>query len=104
MLEHAKDWRAAIDAMKRVLIPGGILLLTARSPGFQLHGYPHDWHRFTQTDMRRIFADFQINSIEDDREAPGVMIFARKPRSSAYTAVDLAMIDVAPADELNAPR
>lgn len=104
MLEHAKDWRAAVDAMKRVLIPGGILLLTARSPGFQLHGYPHDWHRFTQADMRRIFADFQICALEDDHEAPGVMICARKPGSNAYAAVDLATIDVAPADELNAPR
>jgi SAM-dependent methyltransferase len=103
MLEHAKDWRAAVDAMKRVLIPGGILLLTARSPGFQLHGYPHDWHRFTRADMRRIFADFQISALEDDREAPGVMICARKP-SSAYIAVALDAIDVAPADEINAPR
>lgn len=103
MLEHAKDWRAAVEAMKRVLLPNGVLLLTARSPGFQLHGYPHDWHRFTKNDMTRIFADFQISALEDDREAPGVMIYARKP-SSAYIAIDLSMIDVAPADEFNAPR
>lgn len=103
-LEHAQDWRGAVDAMKRVLVPGGVLLLTARSPGFQLHGYPHDWHRFTPADMAKIFADFQIETIGTDHEAPGVLVFARKPMTWRPSDLDLSTIDVAPADEVNAPR
>lgn len=103
MLEHAGDWRSAISAMKRVLVPGGLILLTARGPGFHLHGYPHDWHRFTRSDMGRIFSDFEIVQLADDHQAPGVMILARKPLAWSDT-VDLASICVAPADEVNAPR
>jgi SAM-dependent methyltransferase len=104
MLEHAQDWRAAVDAMKRVLVPGGVLLLTTRSPGFQLHGHPHDWHRFTLDDMAKIFADFQISALEADRQAPGVLALARKPMTWRPSDLDLSTIDVAPADEANAPR
>jgi len=103
MLEHAKDWRVSISSMKQILVSGGLLVLTARGPGFKRHGYPHDWHRFTVHDMRRIFADFQIDSLESDRQCPGVLLRARKP-SGWHATVDLGTIDVAPADEQNAPR
>lgn len=102
MLEHAKDWRGAISAMKQVLVPGGLLVLTARGPGFPLHGFPDDWHRFTIDDVQRIFADFQIDVLETD-QWPGILLRARKPYAWRET-VDLNTIDVAPADEQNAPR
>jgi SAM-dependent methyltransferase len=104
MLEHAKDWRSAITAMKRVLVSGGLLVLTMRGPGFPLHGYPHDWYRFTVDDTRRIFADFQIDALEADPEFSGVLLRARKPERWQKEAVDLEAIHVAPADEHNAPR
>ncbi len=103
MLEHAEDWRTAISNMKRALVPdGGFLLLTARGPGFQLHGYPSDWWRFTLDDMRRIFADFEILALSSDGQAPGVLLCARSQGTS--NSVDLARNQVAPADEINAPR
>jgi SAM-dependent methyltransferase len=104
MLEHAEDWRAAIVGMKRVLAPNGLLLLTARGPGFHLHGYPHDWHRFTVADMHRIFSDFAIDQLLPDPQCPGVMILARKPPGWDATALDLGAITVAPADAVNSPR
>lgn len=105
MLEHAEDWRGAIAAMKRLLVPDGVIVLTARGPGFPLHGYPHDWHRFTPNDIRRIFADFQIDRLEADGECPGFLLRARKPSDwRRNKAVDLSSINVAPADKANAPR
>ena len=107
MLEHAEDWRAAITVMKRILRSGGIFLLTARAPGFPRHGHPYDWHRFTVKDFRRIFADFQIDALKEDPDPqrPGVLICARKPQSwRRKKSVNLSSIDVAPADETNAPR
>ena len=103
MLEHAEDWRGAITAMKRVLVPGGLIVLTARGPGMGLHGYPHDWHRFTVDDVRQIFDDFQIDVLEADPQSPGVLLRARKPPAWSG-GVDLATISVAAADEENAPR
>ena len=93
-----KRWRGAGRQMP-------VLLLTARGPGFPLHGYPHDWHRFTVNDMRRIFADFKIDALEADPQFPGFLLYARKPRSwRRKKSVHLGSIEVAPADEVNAPR
>lgn len=52
MIEHCEPWREALVAMVETLAPGGLLLITTRSPGFALHGYPSDHWRFTRSDLR----------------------------------------------------
>jgi len=67
MLEHCYDWRAALVQMLSVLKQGGILLLTTRSPGFELHDYPADYWRFSRQDFKRIFEPVgEILELEDD--------------------------------------
>ena len=81
MLEHAADWRACMIQMVRALKPGGLLLLTTRSPGFPRHGYPEDHWRFTTVSMGQICEALHLcASVEDDPDpaAPGVFVFARK--------------------------
>lgn len=94
MLEHVQDWRLAISNMKNVLSPGGAILITTRSIGFPYHPYPVDYWRFQPQDMNTIFADFIIESIEQDQEAPGVFIKAVKPQ--AFKEVDLTNYSVHP--------
>lgn len=79
MVEHVRDWRTAFHQMKLVLHAGGMLLITTRSPGFKVHGYPFDYWRYTVDDMREILGDFDDLHIEEDSIAPGVFITARKP-------------------------
>lgn len=84
MLEHAYDWRRAINSMKGVLEPGGHILLTTRSIGFaRHHEHPGDFWRFSVEQMRDIFSDFEILALEPDPGGsgggPGVFLFARKP-------------------------
>ncbi len=76
MLEHAEDWRGAVEAIKRAALPGGYLLVTTRSPGFPRHDYPSDHWRFTADHMRAIFADCRIIALEPDPEH-GIMLFAQ---------------------------
>jgi SAM-dependent methyltransferase len=101
MLEHAHDWRGCMIQMVRALKPGGLLLLTTRSPGFPRHGYPDDYWRFTTAHMARICEALQLCASVDpdpDPTAPGVFVFARKfvPHGTR-AAGQLKKIDPAPA-------
>jgi SAM-dependent methyltransferase len=73
LLEHVRDWHAVLAEMRRVLKPDGRLLLTTRSPGFEYHGFPHDYWRFTPDDMRAIFPSAEV---EQDPSIPGVFVAA----------------------------
>jgi SAM-dependent methyltransferase len=90
-LEHCQLWRSAVVQMKRVLRPGGILVITARGPGMPVHDYPGDYWRFTQQDFREIFSDFDIESLECDTGNPGVLF---KGRKTDRPPPDLGSIDV----------
>lgn len=79
MMEHVRHWRAAISHLKRVLRPGGFLILTTRSIGTPYHGYPYDFWRYEIEDMRAIFDDFEILKLVSDPEAIGVFLLARRP-------------------------
>lgn len=81
LLEHVRDWRRAVSQMKDVLRPGGTLVITTRSRGFGVHAYPHDYWRYEPDDMRRIFGDLEIESLERDPTRPGVFLKAQKPRN-----------------------
>lgn len=99
MMEHAEDWRAAIYNIKALCKPGGIVIITARGPGFQYHpeetaeGFYGDYWRFKVTDMEQIFADFDIINCHRD-PTPGVLFKGRKPMLETYGQVDLSKIEV----------
>ena len=87
LLEHVKDWRKVISNIKNVCKPGGIILITTRSRGFPLHGYPDDFWRYELEDMKTIFSDYEILILERDnsraisgKKRPGVFLKARKPK------------------------
>lgn len=83
MLEHAEDWQAAMSGMIEVLAPGGVLVLTTRSQGFPLHGYPDDHWRYSVEAMGEILraAGLDVERLEPDPDpaSPGVFARARKP-------------------------
>jgi SAM-dependent methyltransferase len=79
LMEHVKDWRAAISNMKSILKPNGILLFTTRSIGFGYHGFPFDFWRYEVEDIKQLFSDFQIVALEKDTDSPGVFLKAIKP-------------------------
>lgn len=95
MLEHVPDWKLAIMQMKQVLRPGGRLILTTRSRGFHLHGYPADYWRFSTEDMGEIFADFDDLCIQSDKvTSPGVFVAGTKSQREATSLDPLAIYSI----------
>lgn len=79
MLEHAKDWEGAVRNMQEALKPGGLMILTARGPGFPLHSYPSDHWRFTTDDVASMFSGFTTLYLSDDSPShPGFLYAGRK--------------------------
>lgn len=83
MLEHVDNWRVCMRQMTWAVSPGGLLLVTTRSPGFPYHPFPVDNWRFTVNDMERIVEALRLQAvtIEEDKGpgSPGVFVLARKP-------------------------
>ncbi len=86
MIEHIRDWRRAIHNMKAVLKPGGALVLTTRSLGYPYHARPDFW-RYEPTDMKAIFGDMDIVSLESDPSAAGV--FVKAVKTTPFVEIDL---------------
>ncbi|HEY7937625.1 MAG TPA: class I SAM-dependent methyltransferase [Candidatus Limnocylindrales bacterium] len=94
MMEHVRDWPTVISNLKRVLRPGGLLLVTTRSIGFQYHGYPYDFWRYEPEDMRVIFTDLDIEVLERDPDSPGVFLLARQREHLAEVTPVVALYSI----------
>jgi 2-polyprenyl-3-methyl-5-hydroxy-6-metoxy-1,4-benzoquinol methylase len=93
MLEHAKDWRTAVNQMKGVLKIGGLLVVTTRSKGFPYHGYPHDYWRYRIEHFQQIFADMAILTLQSDPMHPGVFLKAVKNEMTGSVNLNQINID-----------
>lgn len=83
MLEHVRDWRACLLQLAEAVTPGGLLLITTRSPGFPYHPYPEDHWRYTPELMADVLETLDLEAtVQDDTDthSPGVFVFARKPQ------------------------
>ncbi len=67
VLEHLHSPWLAVAEMKRVLQPGGTLILTTRFV-FPIHDTPHDYYRYTEYGLRHLFKEWEI--IECRTELP----------------------------------
>lgn len=65
--EHDQYFWKTMEEMKRVLIPGGRLVLTTRGINFRYHPHPRDYFRFTP-DYFEDLEGFENKIIEIDPE------------------------------------
>jgi len=79
MLEHDSAFWESIPEMKRVLKPGGTLIITTRGIGFPHHDYPQDFWRFTEASLKLLLFENMTNIIVfEDGVDQGVFGTARK--------------------------
>ena len=83
MLEHCEHAVEAVCEATRVVSPGGLVIITARGPGFPPHDYPHDYWRFRLEDVEAICFTAGLEIVElisdTDPDAPGFFLVGRKP-------------------------
>lgn len=65
VLEHLHTPQKAIDEMRRVLAPGGTLILTTRFI-FPLHNVPGDYFRFTRYGLAHLLRDWKSSTITEE--------------------------------------
>lgn len=68
MLEHLERPWEAVAQMRRVIKPGGKLILTTRFI-FPIHGAPYDYFRYTKFGLRSLFKDWKIISLQEEAVA-----------------------------------
>ena len=91
ILEHTRDWRNAINQMKRVLSPNGLLLIITKSLGFNSHPRINDFWRFDSSDMSKIFGDMKILS---NQKLSNNGIFVKVVRPIKASFKDLSTVNV----------
>jgi len=79
LLEHVRDWKKVISNIKNICKTNGVIIITTRSKGFKYHGFPYDFWRYELDDLKIIFSDCKIVTLENDTAAPGVFLKAKKP-------------------------
>ena len=68
MLEHdAAPW-LTVEEIRRVLKPGGTLVMTACGISHPKHAYPSDYWRFTAEGMRVLLQRFEIVDVREDAD------------------------------------
>ncbi len=98
VLEHLEDPRKALEEMRRVLRPGGTLLLTTRFV-FPLHDTPNDFWRFTKFGLKKLFEKWEVQEIVSETRtfsAIGALlqriVFQDKMRMNRVTKVFLLVL------------
>lgn len=95
-LEHIRYIKKSITIIKQALTPGGLLVLSTCSPGFPEHNFPHDYWRFSISDIRFLFSDLTILNLLPDPQIAGIHLFAAKPSSSfIFLPKDLSKFKIA---------
>lgn len=67
VFEHLKHPEQVVREFRRVLAPGGTLLLTTRFI-FPVHDAPHDYFRFTAYGLRFLFEGWNITEIHNETD------------------------------------
>lgn len=81
--EHDRAFWLTLKEMKKVLKPGGYLLITAPGMNFPQHDFPSDYYRFLPGAFTEVFfkgfEDVKVEEYKDPNGVVGLLGYGRKP-------------------------
>lgn len=89
MIEHDNAFWITVENMRKIVKPGGYLMITAPGINFFKHDFPHDYFRFTEEAFSHVFfkgwEDVFVENHHDDKSqysnGPNTILgYARKPK------------------------
>lgn len=90
MLEHDEFPAATFAEIRRLIKPLGHVIITCRGPGYPLHEFPSDYHRFTPQDLSDwlIHLGFKVVDSREDKEFPGAFAVGFLPKNAPPVSGD----------------
>lgn len=88
ILEHVPSPESAIAEALRVLMDGGLLLVSVPF-NYRLHGFPHDYRRFTSSGLHTMLEGFRqktVVAIGPKMKPATVFAVAAKGQSASFSA------------------
>jgi SAM-dependent methyltransferase len=91
-LEHVRNWKQVISAMKQVCKPGGLIIIIVPADWY-FHAYPNDFWRFQPDDVSKIFSDYQILKFKKDSTYPALS-YAKVRKPLDFVEEDLSSLAI----------
>ena len=88
VMEHIRDWKKAVSNIKNICKPGGIILIIVPSD-WPYHEFPCDFWRYKKEDIKNIFSDCVILTIEEDSQKPS-LIYSKIRKPDSFFEKDLS--------------
>jgi SAM-dependent methyltransferase len=88
-LEHIKDWHAVVSNLKQICKPNGIMIIIVPSV-WPFHAYPYDYWRFSGEDIRNIFGDCNILTLDEDNRKDFSLVYAKITKPSDFCEKDIS--------------
>lgn len=93
LLEHVRDWRAVVSNMKNICRPSGFIVIETPSR-WPFHGYPYDFWRYHEEDMRNIFQDCEIVEIYEETDKKKTMTYVKIRKPANFREAELSDIQL----------
>ncbi len=88
VFEHTEDWRSYVSSLKNLCRTKGTILLVVPSR-WDYHEYPRDFWRISLEDIKEIFSDYQIETIQEDKGWPA-LVYAKLIKPEKFMEKDLS--------------
>lgn len=88
LLEHIRDWKRVVSNIKNICKINGIIYVIIPSV-YPYHEYPGDYWRYSREDIKNIFSDCKILTLDEDATPPS-LVYAKIRKPEKFSEIDMS--------------